>query len=102
MKEVFLLDGETFPEGREHFGFRESIAQPAIIGSGVIGIRNDNIEPGEFIMGYKNEYDVYPDTPLLKENQGNVQMLSNDPEGTVIKTLAGTEHILYFASSKKM
>ena len=96
LKQVFLLDGETFPEGREHFGFRESIAQPAIIGSGVIGIRNDNIEPGEFIMGYKNEYDVYPDTPLLKESQGNVQMLPDDPEGSGYKDLGrnGTYFVL--------
>jgi Dyp-type peroxidase family len=96
LKEVFLLDGETFPEGREHFGFREGIAQPAIIGSGVVGIRNDNIKPGEFIMGYKNEYDVYPDTPLLKEPQGNVQMLSDDPEGMDYKDLGrnGTYFVL--------
>jgi Dyp-type peroxidase family len=96
LKEVFILNGETFPEGREHFGFRESIAQPAIIGSGITGIRNDNIQPGEFIMGYKNEYDVYPDTPLLKESQGNVQMLSDDPEGSGYKDLGrnGTYFVL--------
>jgi len=96
LKQVFLLDGETFPEGREHFGFREGIAQPAIIGSGVVGIKNDNIKPGEFIMGYKNEYDVYPDTPLLKENQGKVDILSNDPDGTDYKDLGrnGTYFVL--------
>jgi Dyp-type peroxidase family len=96
LKQVFLLDGETFPEGREHFGFRESISQPAIKGSGVTGIGNDNIEPGEFIMGYKNEYGVFPDTPLLKENQGNVQLLSNDPEGLDNKDLGrnGTYFVL--------
>ncbi|MEP7252738.1 MAG: hypothetical protein ABI683_10170 [Ginsengibacter sp.] len=81
LKEVFLLDGETFPEDREHFGFRDSISQPAIIGSGIVGIRNDNIKPGEFVLGYKNEYDVYPDSPLLKESQGNMNILSNDPDG---------------------
>ncbi len=96
LKEIFILDGETFPEGREHFGFRESIAQPAIIGTGVNGIRNDNIEPGEFIMGYKNEYNVYPDTPLIKESQGNVQMLFDDAGGTGYKDLGrnGTYFVL--------
>lgn len=96
LKEVFLLDGETFPGDREHFGFRDSISQPAIIGSGVIGIRNDNIEPGEFIMGYKNEYGVYPDTPLLKEIQGNVHKLHDDPDGKDNKDLGrnGTYFVL--------
>ncbi|HSQ43643.1 MAG TPA: hypothetical protein VLM16_01525 [Ginsengibacter sp.] len=79
LKEVFILNSETFPEGREHFGFRESISQPAIIGSGVSGISNDNIQPGEFLMGYKNEYNVYPDSPRLVNNQGNINLLADDP-----------------------
>jgi Dyp-type peroxidase family len=96
LKEIFLLDGRTFPEGKEHFGFRESIAQPAIIGSGVAGLKNDNIQPGEFVLGYKNEYDVYPDTPLLKEQQGNTNMLTNDPDGSNQKDLGrnGTYFVL--------
>lgn len=96
LKEVFILDGTTFPEGREHFGFRESISQPSIIGSGVSGIQNDNIKPGEFILGYKNEYDVYPDTPLLDAAQGNVSMLTADPEGTDKKDIGrnGTYFVL--------
>ena len=90
------MDGQVFPEGREHFGFRESISQPAIIGSGVTGIKNDNIKAGEFVMGYKNEYDVYPDTPLLKEKQGNENLLSNDVAGTGNKDLGrnGTYFVL--------
>jgi Dyp-type peroxidase family len=96
LKRIFVLDGETFPEGREHFGFRESISQPAIIGSGLTGIENDNIKPGEFVLGYKNEYGVFPDTPLLKENQGNVNMLPGDPEGSDKKDLGrnGTYFVL--------
>jgi len=96
LKEVFILDGETLPSDREHFGFKDSISQPAIIGSGVTGIRNDNIQPGEFVLGYKNEYNVYPDAPLLKENQGNVDMLPNDAAGTGNKDLGknGTYFVL--------
>jgi Dyp-type peroxidase family len=78
---VHMLDGETFPDYREHFGFRDGISQPAIIGSGVSGLKLDSIQPGEFVLGYKNEYNVYPDTPLLVENQGDFPMLPNDPEG---------------------
>ena len=97
LKQVFVLDGATFPEEKEHFGFRESISQPAIIGSGVAGIHNDNIQPGEFVLGYKNEYNVYPDTPLLKESQGNINMLTADPGGNREKG-PGTKRNLFCAS----
>lgn len=96
LKKVFQLDGQILPEGRENFGFKDGISQPAIIGSGTIGIRNNNIKPGEFLLGYKNEYGVYPDTPLLKENQGNVNMLPLDEGGTGHKDLGrnGTFFVL--------
>jgi Dyp-type peroxidase family len=96
LKAILVIDAPAFPEGKEHFGFRESISQPAIIGSGVTGIKNDNIEPGEFVMGYKNEYDVYPDSPLLKEKQGNDNLLEDDVAGTGYKDLGrnGTYFVL--------
>ena len=96
LKSVFVLDNTTFPEGREHFGFRESISQPIIIGSGVTGHKNDHIRAGEFILGYKNEYGVYPDTPLLHENQGNSSMLDRDPGGSDKKDIGknGTYFVL--------
>jgi len=96
LQQVHILDGETFPDDREHFGFRDSISQPAIIGSGVTGLKLDSIEPGEFVLGYKNEYNVYPDTPLLRENQGNFPMLPNDPDGSGKKDIGrnGTYFVL--------
>lgn len=96
LKQVHILDAETFPDDREHFGFRDSISQPTIIGSGVAGLTIDNIKPGEFVLGYKNEYGVHPDTPLLKEKQGNISMLPDDPDGTGKKDLGrnGTYFVL--------
>ena len=96
LKCVHVLDGETFPGDREHFGFRDGISQPAIIGSGVSGLKLDSIQPGEFVLGYKNEYSVYPDTPLLEENQGDFPMLPNDPEGSGKKDIGrnGTYFVL--------
>jgi Dyp-type peroxidase family len=96
LNEILFIDAPAFPEGREHFGFRESISQPAIIGSGITGIKNDNIEAGEFVMGYKNEYDVYPDSPVLKEFQGNADQLLDDVAGTENKDLGrnGTYFVL--------
>ena len=96
LKEVFCIDAPAFPEGREHFGFREGISQPVIIGSGLSGIRNDNIEAGEFVMGYKNEYGVFPDAPLLKESQGAKDVLADDAAGSANKDLGldGTYFVL--------
>lgn len=94
--EVHLLKGNKLPNDREHFGFKDGISQPAIIGSGIKGSGNDNIKPGEFIMGYKNEYDIYPDTPLLVASQGDSNLLKEDAEFERTKDLGrnGTYFVL--------
>jgi len=87
LEEVLQLDGQTLPMNKEHFGFRDGISQPVIKGSGKKGPENEFINAGEFLMGYKNEYDVYPDTPLLGEDQGDVFLLPFDAAGTGKKDL---------------
>lgn len=96
LKLVRVLKADTFPDNKEHFGFRESISQPSIIGSGVEGLERDKIMAGEFVLGYRNEYEVYPDTPLIKEAQGNLELLPDDPDGTDQKDLGrnGTYFVL--------
>ena len=42
-KLFIVLKGNPLPNDREPFGFRDGISQPAINGSGVTGINNDNI-----------------------------------------------------------
>ncbi|MGN6605012.1 MAG: Dyp-type peroxidase [Ginsengibacter sp.] len=93
---LHILSADTFPGGKEHFGFRDGISQPAIIGSGAEVLERDNIKAGEFVLGYKNEYNVFPDTPLIKEAQGNMEMLADDPDGTDQKDLGrnGTYFVL--------
>ena len=93
---VHILKGNSLPNNREPFGFRDGISQPAIIGSGITGINNDNIKPGEFLMGYKNEYGIYPDTALLKKIQGDQSLLQDDADGTGFKDLGrnGTYFVL--------
>ena len=77
-----ILNGKPLPNDREHFGFREGISQPVIKGSEVPPAGNNNdINPGEFVMGYKNEYDVFPDAPLLKVPQGKPELLPDNPDG---------------------
>jgi len=87
LKEIYQLDGQTLDKNKEHFGFRDGISQPIIKGSGRAGPANDFVNAGEFVMGYKNEYNVYPDTPLLAEEQGNTTLLPDDASGTGKKDL---------------
>lgn len=87
LSEIIFLDGQTLPMNKEHFGFRDGISQPYIVGSGRVGPPNDNVMPGEFLMGYKNEYKVFPDTPLLIEEQGDMNLLSSDNGGSGEKDL---------------
>jgi Dyp-type peroxidase family len=64
--EVLVIESETFPLApgskltHEHFGFVDGLAQPGILGyrpekQGANGPGNE-INPGEFILGYENEY----------------------------------------------
>lgn len=45
---------------REPFGFRDGIAQPAILGR-----KGQGVPTGEFILGYPNHYGFLPPTPLV-------------------------------------
>ena len=51
---------------KEHFGFRDGISQPKI--AGIANTQRDShkggniLAAGEFIFGYKDEYDLIPDT----------------------------------------
>ncbi len=52
----------------EHFGFRDGISQPEIEGfreSKHEGPDHGAIKPGEFLLGYENEYAESPDVPSV-------------------------------------
>lgn len=82
LTELFSIDGQTQPDNKEHFGFRDGISQPIIEGSGRVGDKDDVIKAGEFLFGYKNEFGVYPDTPLIVKEQGDLNLLSPDAGGS--------------------
>lgn len=82
LKQLFFVDGQTQPDNKEHFGFRDGISQPVIEGSGRVGNKDDVIKAGEFLFGYKNEFGVYPDTPLIVKEQGDLNLLTPDAGGS--------------------
>ena len=87
LSELGILDGQSLPENKEHFGFRDGFAQPVIEGAGRAGHTFNTVASGEFILGYKNEYDVFPDSPIITESQGNMNMLAADASGTGYKDI---------------
>jgi Dyp-type peroxidase family len=60
------LEKDKQPEDRvfrEHFGFRDGISQPVIKGTQRFGDgarERDIVEPGEFVLGYRNNLGYYP------------------------------------------
>ena len=58
---VYELAVGVPPTGREHFGFRDGIGTPLVIGCGADGLPGqDAIMPGEFIFGYPDESGAVP------------------------------------------
>jgi Dyp-type peroxidase family len=53
---IYRMDVGSLPTGREHFGFRDGIGGPHIIGStNQPRPGQDEVMPGEFIHGYEDE-----------------------------------------------
>jgi Dyp-type peroxidase family len=78
---VGLQQGAALEGGREHFGFADGFAQPAIEGSGVEPLPGQGaptegggwrpIRPGEFVLGYPDEENVLPAAPPPDELSRN-------------------------------
>ena len=50
---------------KEHFGFHDGISQPTIKGLGRVDHTDNLVNPGEFILGYCNQYGKLPDSPQI-------------------------------------
>ncbi|HEX2911622.1 MAG TPA: peroxidase [Chloroflexia bacterium] len=77
--EIKKLDTGELSE-REHFGFRDGISQPVIEGLPLSESPMNIIKPGEFILGYPNEYNLYTERPLLPSSADPQKVLPNAPE----------------------
>ena len=74
LTEVIRLKSSKLAQGTEHFGFKDGISNPHIAG---LSDDVDAIQPGEFLLGYKNEYGLYAERPLL-----DAPDLPKDEEGS--------------------
>ena len=62
---IYRQDAYLLPTGREAFGFKDGISNPAVEGSGIPGT-NPQERPllaGEFVLGYLDETNVLPPMP---------------------------------------
>ena len=92
-------DGYIPEDSKEHFGFRDSIAQPEIEGSPKPTQSRDCIKPGEFILGYQNEDGNFPLTPTVHADADPDKILrpvGDASKGSLLKDLGCNGSYLVF------
>ena len=62
---IWALDVHVPPNGREQFGFKDSISEPAVEGTGILGSNPHEapLKAGEFVLGYEDETGDLPPIP---------------------------------------
>lgn len=81
---------------REHFGFADGISQPAIEGYHEPSSALHLVKPGEFLLGYPNEYGAYTDRPRIDDWGDPAAQLPLDVEGTPRRDLGRNGTYLVF------
>ncbi len=79
------LPTQVLSQQKEHFGFHDGISQPLIPGlskaTAALASPANIVAPGEFILGYKNEYDKCPDSPVVTPAEDPANLLNSTFEG---------------------
>lgn len=96
VKQISKLDTYRVPKRREHFGFRDDVADPVIAGTNRQATLENTINAGEFILGYPNGYGQYTNTPLVKAEQDKHGLLPPDPSGSGKRDLGRNGSYLVF------
>jgi Dyp-type peroxidase family len=80
---VDTLPTQILGQQKEHFGFHDGISQPFIPGLGKSkkGSPENTVAPGEFILGYLNEYGKCPDSPIVRPEQDPANLLASSLPG---------------------
>jgi Dyp-type peroxidase family len=82
--------------GREVFGFRDGISQPIIAGTPRASESRDVVQPGEFVLGYRNEYGQRTERPLLPTDHDPDRLLPRDADGSGAADLGRNGSYLVF------
>lgn len=79
------FDSHTLPEHKEHFGFRDGVSQPPMEG---LAKRSDNpVKAGEFVLGYRNAYERFSDSPTVKPGDDPQSLLPALPDKSGLRDL---------------
>ena len=85
---IEAVKGHPLEGDREHFGFRDGIANPIIKGRGAGENRGSfTLCPGEFVLGYQNEYNRVPFSPTIRAETDPTGHLPFGPDGSTLKDL---------------
>lgn len=63
------LPVDPHPGLREHFGFRDGLAQPDVAGWHDDGPPDNRVATGEFLLGYANEYEQLNESPRVPDGR---------------------------------
>jgi Dyp-type peroxidase family len=86
IREIIRLDTNSeCPDHKEHFGFADGLSQPKISGFEELASGKTHkqpapyhvVKPGEFILGYNNEYDKQPFSPVYGDGKAGVDIGRN-------------------------
>ena len=80
LREHKQLETVVLTKRKEHFGFHDGIAQPTIEGLNRQDVPENTVPAGEFILGYKNSYGQYTNSPMVPEATGNGKILPQAEE----------------------
>lgn len=81
LREVATAEHGYLPDdGVEHFGFADAISEPDLVGSPKrIKDEQSCVQPGEFVLGYNNEYGMLPATPTVDPALDTYNNLKPEP-----------------------
>lgn len=81
---------------REHFGFSDGLTSPRIEGLSSETDDDQLVKPGEFFLGYQNEYGRYTERPLVAPELDPDDVLKPDIEGSGLRDLGRNGTYLVF------
>ena len=79
--ELMAIRAGREPDSKEHFGFNDGIGQPVIAGTGNLQHQLQRtghateLDPGEFILGYTNDYGIPSDSPTVAASRDPRELL---------------------------
>ena len=67
---IWALDVHMPPDGREQFGFKDSISEPAVEGTNILGSNPHEapLKAGEFVLGYEDENGDHLRQPVARRH----------------------------------